>query len=399
MCPCWKCQDKVVAYNTWKTHAEEMARGERARGVTSADCDYGAMHQEVSASAQRPPTDIGRALALDVVELVSQGAATQRGCDGMLKVVHTRLADLLPADLGVPTSWHTARKRALEGGVLPHVMRDFCPDCDLLFPEDDRIVRCERCNRDTRYSRGSGKCVRQAPYFSLPGLVQRMYAARLLAMALRYGTRLAPLPSNRHTSREMWDAYDATLLPSLIADLDIDRAVTVLFTLSCDGVEVRKESLTPLVAKCLSLPPKVRGLLSHMFLLAAFPRRVRDYNSFLRPAVEQFARHAPGREPIRVEDASAGGAAVDVFVAIVWTVNDIRGVPSTTCGRQPPCFVGPCNTCDIAGIRPRCPEDTWKMKGSVILPGAVRALGNGANISTIVLILVLYRTNISLFSY
>ena len=377
-CPCSRCQDSVVSYNTWKAHAEQMAQGTRARLVTSGDCDYGAMAAcsvpDQEEEAEEPEDAVGRGMALDLVELVSRGAATQSGCDGVLKIVHHRLGDVIPAALGVPTSWYKARKRTLEKGVLRHVMRDFCPTCDWLFPVEGAAVRCARCDEDTRYRSGSAKCERQAPYFDIPDLVRRMYDAKVLAGALRYGLNLAPMPQCRVSTRAMYDAYDGTLMAKLFEQPGIERPRTLVFAFSCDGVEIRKKSsYTPIALKCLSLPPKIRGLLASIWLVGCLPPKVKDYKSFLRPVVEAFARHAPGREPIRVHDASRGGAPAEVFVAIAWTVNDIRGVPTTTCGRQPPCYVGPCNMCQVVGMRPN------KSPGSIIVPGAVQALGNGTH--------------------
>jgi hypothetical protein len=375
-CPCGICLDKEVTYNTWKTHHGEMATGRRTRRATSAwqvgaDTTHQENPQADGGSANEDQSEVGRGMALDLVELVGRGDINQQGLDAVLKVVSTRLGGYLPISLGVPSSWYQARKRAMEGGGITYTIRDFCPVCDFLFPESTAVTRCERCDKSTRVPDG-GKCKRQAPYFHLADLVRRMFLSPVTARALRYGLNTAPMTAEPVREREMCDAFDGSIIPDLVEGNDFDRDSTLFFSFSCDGVEVRKKtSLTPLSCKCLSLPPKLRGLLGSIWLLGFLPPKVKDYKSFLRPVFEQFRKHAPGNEAIVVSDASNNGAVRRVYVVLAWTVNDVRGLPTVTCGHHPPCYIGPCNMCKVQGARP------LKMPGSVVLPGAVRALGRG----------------------
>jgi hypothetical protein len=84
------------------------------------------------------------------------------------------------------------------------------------------------------------------------------------------------------------------------------------------------------------------------------------------PLVEQLARHRPGAEPILVQD-SFSDQQIEVFIYLAWVQNDIRGIPSTTCGRSPPCKVGGCNGCVLDGF-------TVKDIPGTFMPGAVRFL-------------------------
>jgi len=47
--------------------------------------------------------------------------------------------------------------------------------------------------------------------------------------------------------------------------------------------------------------------------------------------------------------------------------NDIRGLPSTTCGKAPPCIIGGCNACHFKGFTGG--------GGGNTMPGAVMYLG------------------------
>jgi hypothetical protein len=48
--------------------------------------------------------------------------------------------------------------------------------------------------------------------------------------------------------------------------------------------------------------------------------------------------------------------------------NDIRGLPSSTCGKNPPCLRGGCNGCEVRGV-------TVKGCKSTLMPGACMFLG------------------------
>ena len=100
------------------------------------------------------------------------------------------------------------------------------------------------------------------------------------------------------------------------------------------------------------------------------PPKVKSYQNLLRPVAEMFARYAPDKEiPLTVMDASTE-LRRRIWLVLLWTVNDIRGVPGATMGRAPPCYIGPCNCCKIPGMRP------CKLTRTV-MPGAVRALCEG----------------------
>jgi hypothetical protein len=87
----------------------------------------------------------------------------------------------------------------------------------------------------------------------------------------------------------------------------------------------------------------------------------------LRPWIEQFAAHMPGTPGFKVDDAHAGRERT-LWLVLAMTINDMRGVPNGTCGKQAPCICGACNICDAEGVS-RC--------GRTILPGNARNLPPG----------------------
>jgi hypothetical protein len=129
----------------------------------------------------------------------------------------------------------------------------------------------------------------------------------------------------------------------------------------------KNKSFTPLVIRFNNMVPGMRHLLGNLKMVGFLPPHVKNYNAHLRPFVEQVARHSPGRTPIKVFDAFSG-THIDVYLMIAWCQNDIRGIPSTTSGKSPPCLIGGCNACEVVGR-------TVKGHHGTIMPGACQFLG------------------------
>jgi hypothetical protein len=128
-------------------------------------------------------------------------------------------------------------------------------------------------------------------------------------------------------------------------------------------------SYTPIVGMFLNWPPVLRSLLASIWLFGIMPPKVKDYQQMLLPVVEQFAQYAPGPtgENLRVFDEDLG-VHRDLRVMLAYIINDIRAIPSGTCGTHPPAYVGSCNFCKQAGRR---------IHSRMVLGGAVRSLGVG----------------------
>ncbi len=102
--------------------------------------------------------------------------------------------------------------------------------------------------------------------------------------------------------RELRDCFDGSLLNDFLADQVVEQEKALFFTLSNDGVELRKnQSYTPITCKCLNLPPKLRGLLASIWLLGYMPPNVKDYQAFLKPVAQTFARHSRAGPPLHVK--------------------------------------------------------------------------------------------------
>lgn len=142
----------------------------------------------------------------------------------------------------------------------------------------------------------------------------------------------------------------------------------ILYLTQCnDGVEVQEHgSYTPVTAEVLNLPPTIRRLLGSIWFLALFPPHVKSYQDMFKPLVDMYAALHPDGWGVRVWDAHQKRTRT-IYVVLAWIVNDIRGVPNTGCGSQPPCYVGSCVWCTVRGVRAHT-------KTAIILPGTVTHL-------------------------
>ena len=120
-CPCKECGNSVVDGRTVKSHAEQMARGTRARApapchkLVPSDTSDDDM-PEPDSDASEPEQDAiekMNAFCQEVVELVAEGKVTQQGAEGMLKITHAKLQPHLPEDYQVPCSWYKCRTNGL----------------------------------------------------------------------------------------------------------------------------------------------------------------------------------------------------------------------------------------------------------------------------------------------
>jgi hypothetical protein len=120
----------------------------------------------------------------------------------------------------------------------------------------------------------------------------------------------------------------------------------------------------------LNYPPILRNLLECIWLFGILPPHVKDYQQMLLPLVDQLAKYQPGPlgEDLTVYDADLE-AETSHRLIMAFVLNDIRAVPSGTCGKHPPAYVGSCNFCKQVG------RNTDRM----VLGGAVRALGTGTS--------------------
>ena len=109
---------------------------------------------------------------------------------------------------------------------------------------------------------------------------------------------------------------------------------TIFIALTADGTEVQKNtSFTPVTSKVLNFSSRLRSLLSNIKLHAIFPPSVQDYNSLLRPIVDELLKHRPGGgDPIRMRHPVTD-TPVHLYVHLAFLVNDIRGQPGCTGGK------------------------------------------------------------------
>ena len=405
-CPCHECAGGLVEYRMHKVHKKEMDEGTRDSHVVVPSNHDGTTPVEdrtevieiVStsnhAASQRKPertstsnpaasrkkrkrtrhvrviapsitefTD--KKFAVELTELVSQNAVNQTGANAVCKIIKGTYGPALQEQGFLPaTSWYMLRKATVSDGEAKSFTRDFCSDCGELFPVDVKVVRCSSCERiNTRFDK-QGKALVQAVYFDLDNRVERMFNSPFLAQETQVGKK-RPRAAEKMSDRELTDVWDGSILEELYHNYsgpDHQHKDNFLYFGNCqDGVELSKRvTYTPCTTKLLNWGKDLRGLLGSIWLLAYFPPKVQNYQAMLRPLVEMFARHQPGKPPLLI--TREGFPVLKIWYMVAFNMADIRGLPTTTCGSSPPCFVGGCNWCHQPGIR---------VHGRTIMPGAV----------------------------
>lgn len=301
---------------------------------------------------------------VEVVGEVASGRLCATGADNMIKITNRCYSSELSGEVEFPSSWHTTQKIATAGREPESFTRDFCAGCGWLFPDDVLTSTCEGCGEDRFDLRG--KPNRQAFYFDVKWRVQSLFST--LSMAKRLLPTENFLPTEGEVASHsivLRDCYQGRIMQRLFRSFDAALLPDIIYLTQCnDGVEVEKNvSYTPCTAEVLNLEPQVRSLLGSIWLLALFPPHVRDYQSMFLPLVNMYKELAPGGRGVKVWDAYQQRTRT-IYVVLAWIVNDIRGVPNSSCGSYAPCYVGSCVWCKVRGVKVH-------RKTAIILPGTV----------------------------
>lgn len=155
--------------------------------------------------------------AQEVCELVAQGSINVTGAQAVLRALSARFNNLLPPGEEIPSSWYKCMKLGLDGLEPKLLLRDFCPECDYLFPmggdySDIDYEFCPQCAERTRLDT-KRKPARQSYYIDLEDQVQRMFSSPYAAGLLRYGQN-ARRSEYAMEERELHDAYDGRIMES-----------------------------------------------------------------------------------------------------------------------------------------------------------------------------------------
>ena len=262
-CPCSKHRNTPVKYHIWYRHQRLLQTGRLERWDTDKEDDDAVSVEEPADLSEVTSMKPHERFSVEVVELVSRGVVSVTGAGALLKATTHTYDRHLPEDIRIPPSWHMAKKWGVGDHMPIHTKRHFCPTCDFLFPEESASEVCPSCKgKKTRYQ--DGKPARVAIYFSLADKITRMFQLPAMARALVAGTRRQP-QSGSVSTRELHDVWDGTLMDNLLKEIDdADPGHLYLFLgQSNDGVEVEKGvTYTPITAKVLNLPPKMRGMSS-----------------------------------------------------------------------------------------------------------------------------------------
>ena len=153
----------------------------------------------------------------------------------------------------------------LPGPAFASFDRHFCPNCDWLFPEDVEVDVCERCPDgapDTNRFDDARAPVRLCHYFALEEHIRAVFHSKALALQAKYAWNRPAPPERTIADRELEDVWDGDIMDELYhnADPRIDPQSTLYFSLSFDGVEVKKKAHsahTPTAHTHLHAPEKV----------------------------------------------------------------------------------------------------------------------------------------------
>lgn len=207
LCPCEECSELPPRdLRTWEKHVTQIANGTRRRALPAqfgeeppestkglwpgrklvAPEDGAEEESDVEMSMEEMSS------SASVLELVARGVLNVTGAEAILKTLSSTYNAKLPHNIQIPRSWHICRKNGVRSlSVQPLLFtRHFCPECDYLFEEDRRKVRCPSCRKDTRYREG-GKPARVSYYRDLGNLVAMEFSSAYNGEMLRYGQRRA----------------------------------------------------------------------------------------------------------------------------------------------------------------------------------------------------------------
>ena len=366
LCPCTVCHNKSVSRTTWRLHTHEIANGSRLRhGAAPAknpDPD------PVLPVAETPAV----LYAMEVAEQVATKRVTASGADAMLKITSKRWAEHIHEEEDPPPgTWYLCKEQAMQGRKLKSFARHFCPNCDNLFAFSLGVRVCPKCGpeKGLRFQAEQGKKKhtprRVAHYYDLDDHMRLLFSCKFIAEYLAMGkSRVRPAGINQ---RELSGPFDGSILQKLYHNSEDTQGKDyyIFLAQSNDGVEVEKNvTYTPVVVKVLNASSEMYSTHTNKLMVGTFPKKVKDYQAMFRPIVRMYAKHAPGKSPLTVWNAYSG-SEIQVWYVLAWTVNDIRALPLTTCGRHPPCYIGGCNYCIVGGQRHH---------GRTVYPGAVRGL-------------------------
>ena len=196
-CPCFEHENALTPFSTWQRHAEQIARGARARWTGEEE-----NLPPVQPVVEVEILSVEEQYALELTELVARGVINVTGAEAVCKITHRRYQDHLPDDITMPSSWYKAKNIAMDGRETRVFTRDFCPICDYLFPEEPRKVYCPTCKKRTRYINKRRKPARQAYYIDIAAKVKSFFTHPLSAKEVLHGTN-RPHPEGHIDNREV----------------------------------------------------------------------------------------------------------------------------------------------------------------------------------------------------
>ena len=265
-------------------------------------------------------------------------------------------------DSDIPTWKNVSSRTAFLSGIDP-VLYDCCPNSCLCYVGPHASLnQCPYC-QSTRYN-AEGQACRKFVYIPLiPRLVGYFKNTELIhKMEYRGGYGVDNPNAHHHEPGKMTDFFDSVHYRELLhKNVVIDGKEMpykhfsdvrdICLALSSDGFapfKRRKQTCWPLILYNFNLPPEIRFLIAYTICIGVIPcpKKPKDYDSYLFPAVEELLTLAAG---VRAFD----NLRREMFLLRAFLVLVFGDMPAMAMIMRMKGHNGlrPCRMCNIEGLR------------------------------------------------
>jgi hypothetical protein len=204
-----------------------------------------------------------------------------------------------------------------------------------------------RC-KGRRYDAAGVLDVLHAVVFDHATRVREMWADKTMARLLEYPRERVRVPG------EIRDSWDASILRNTaLKDFTDESKYNLVHDFSSDSAVIEtsmSKSYTPLTSRCHNIGPHARSLLTSISMFGLAGPGFKNFQPIIDLAlVGVMKANGPGTEGIKC--ALHDGTEIYSKQAVVFIVDDSRGIHHTSMQKQSPGYVGACKECDVVGIR------------------------------------------------
>jgi hypothetical protein len=229
----------------------------------------------------------------------------------------------------------------------------FCTKCNAHYGEakDLSATMCPTPRCKGRRHLPSGELdVLTAIIFDHEKRVREMWADPTMARLLKYPRERTRVPG------EIRDSWDGTILRNgNLKEFTEESEYNQVWDFSSDAAVIEtteKKSYTPLTGRCHNLGPHVRSQLTSITMFGLCGPGFTHYQAVIDLALVQvMVANGPGSKG--VECQLHDGTTIWSKQAVVFVVDDTRGMHHASMQKQAPAYVGGCKECNVVGIRVR----------------------------------------------